>query len=487
MSEQLKTKTIRGIGWSAVDNYASYGVSFFVSIILARLLTPDDYGLIGIVAIFTTVCGVIINGGFGTALIRKQDCTDDDYNTVFIINLAVSIMLYILIYVCAPFISLYFERNELISLIRASSLGLIISALSIVPTTRLSKMIDFRSQTKVSLLSSVLGGVTGIGLAYGGFGVWALVLSGLVVAFVRSFLLLIYNRWVPVFRFSFVSFQELFGFGWKMMASSILDSIWKQLYQVVVGKYYSPASLGQYTRATGFSQLFSSNLTVVVQRVTYPVLSSIQDDRTRMVSAYRKIIKTTMFITAVSMFFLGAISEPLLYCLIGPQWHDAAIYLTIICISESTYPLHSINLNMLEVQGRSDLFLGLEIIKKIMALLPLFIGVVWGILPMLYVNLLFMIVAYFLNSHFSGKLIGYSSWMQIKDIAPSYGIAMFVALLVFFLKYLPLSNWIILPIQLAIGIISFLLICQFSNVEEFRIVKNIITQGLGRKKDGGIC
>jgi O-antigen/teichoic acid export membrane protein len=348
-------------------------------------------------------------------------------------------------------------------------------------------MIDFRSQTKVSLLSSVLGGVTGIGLAYGGFGVWALVLSGLVVAFVRSFLLLIYNRWVPVFRFSFVSFQELFGFGWKMMASSILDSIWKQLYQVVVGKYYSPASLGQYTRATGFSQLFSSNLTVVVQRVTYPVLSSIQDDRTRMVSAYRKIIKTTMFITAVSMFFLGAISEPLLYCLIGPQWHDAAIYLTIICISESTYPLHSINLNMLEVQGRSDLFLGLEIIKKIMALLPLFIGVVWGILPMLYVNLLFMIVAYFLNSHFSGKLIGYSSWMQIKDIAPSYGIAMFVALLVFFLKYLPLSNWIILPIQLAIGIISFLLICQFSNVEEFRIVKNIITQGLGRKKDGGIC
>ncbi len=483
MSEQLKSRVIKGVGWSAVDNYASYGVSFFVSLVLARLLTPDDYGLIGIVAIFTTICGVLINAGFGTALIRKQNCTEDDYNTVFVVNFVVSILLYIFIYVCAPFISLYFERHELISLIRVSSLSLIISALSIVPTTRLTKMIDFRSQTKVTLLSSVLGGAIGIGMAYGGFGVWALVFSGLVVALCRSVLLLIYNNWFPVFSFSLVSFRDLFGFGWKMMASSILDSIWKQLYQVVVGKYYSPASLGQYTRAIGFSQLLSSNLTAVIQRVTYPVLSTIQDDKARMVSAYRKIIKTTMFITAVSMFFLGAISEPLLYCLIGPQWHDAAIYLTIICISESTYPLHSINLNMLEVQGRSDLFLGLEVIKKVIALLPLFIGAVWGILPMLYSNLVIMIIAYFLNSHFSGKLIGYSSWMQIKDVAPSYGVALFVASVVFFLRYLPLSNWIILPIQLVVGFFSFCLICHFSKVEEFGIVKSIITRGLGGKKD----
>lgn len=467
MEESLKKKTIKGFGWSAIDNVASYGASFLTSIVLARLLTPDDYGIIGIIAIFTTICGVLINAGFSTALIRKNDCTEADYNTVFFVNLVLSISLYFVIYFCASPISVFFERTELVSLIRVSSLSMIIGAVSIVPVTRLTKQIDFRSQTKVTVSSAIVGGVIGISMAYMGFGVWSLVFSGLISSIVRTILLLIYNKWFPVFCFSVDSFHSLFGFGWKMMASGILDSVWKQLYQVVVGKFYTPAALGQYTRATGFSQLFSSNLSSVVQRVTYPVLSSLQDDKSRMVSAYQRLIKSTMFVTAISMFFLGAISEPLLYCLIGPQWHDAAIYLTLICISESTYPLHSINLNMLEVQGRSDLFLGLEIIKKIIAVCPLFVGAVWGILPMLFVNLVTTVIAYFLNSHYSGKLIGYSSWMQLKDVAPSYGIAFLVALSVYFMKYLPLSFWVVLPLQLVLGITVFYVICNLVHNEEY--------------------
>ena len=467
MEESLKKKTIKGFGWSAIDNVASYGASFLTSIVLARLLTPDDYGIIGIIAIFTTICGVLINAGFSTALIRKNDCTEADYNTVFFVNLVLSISLYFVIYFCASPISVFFERTELVSLIRVSSLSMIIGAVSIVPVTRLTKQIDFRSQTKVTVFSAIVGGVIGISMAYMGFGVWSLVFSGLISSIVRTVLLLIYNKWFPVFCFSVDSFHSLFGFGWKMMASGILDSVWKQLYQVVVGKFYTPAALGQYTRATGFSQLFSSNLSSVVQRVTYPVLSSLQDDKSRMVSAYQRLIKSTMFVTAISMFFLGAISEPLLYCLIGPQWHDAAIYLTLICISESTYPLHSINLNMLEVQGRSDLFLGLEIIKKIIAVCPLFVGAVWGILPMLFVNLVTTVIAYFLNSHYSGKLIGYSSWMQLKDVAPSYGIAFLVALSVYFMKYLPLSFWVVLPLQLVLGITVFYVICNLVHNEEY--------------------
>ena len=467
MEESLKKKTIKGFGWSAIDNVASYGASFLTSIVLARLLTPDDYGIIGIIAIFTTICGVLINAGFSTALIRKNDCTEADYNTVFFVNLVLSISLYFVIYFCASPISVFFERTELVSLIRVSSLSMIIGAVSIVPVTRLTKQIDFRSQTKVTVSSAIVGGVIGISMAYMGFGVWSLVFSGLISSIVRTVLLLIYNKWLPVFCFSVDSFHSLFGFGWKMMASGILDSVWKQLYQVVVGKFYTPAALGQYTRAIGFSQLFSSNLSSVVQRVTYPVLSSLQDDKSRMVSAYQRLIKSTMFVTAISMFFLGAISEPLLYCLIGPQWHDAAIYLTLICISESTYPLHSINLNMLEVQGRSDLFLGLEIIKKIIAVCPLFVGAVWGILPMLFVNLVTTVIAYFLNSHYSGKLIGYSSWMQLKDVAPSYGIAFLVALSVYFMKYLPLSFWVVLPLQLVLGITVFYVICNLVHNEEY--------------------
>ena len=469
MGEQsLKDKTVKGVGWSAIDNVIQIGVTFLVSIVLARLLSPDDYGLIGIIAIFTTVCTALINGGFTTALIRKKDATDDDYNTAFITNLGVSIVLYALIFLCSPLIADFFSRGELLALTRVSSLGMIIGALALVQQTHLTKRIDFKSQAKITLIASVSSGIVGIVLAVLGFGVWSLVAQQLMSHCLRTVLLWFVNKWIPSLRFSSKSFHELFGFGWKMMVSSVIDTVWKELYQVVVGKFYSPATLGQYTRSKQFAKLFSSNLTSVIQRVTYPVLSNIQDDKKRMVAAYRKIIKTTMFVTTISMFFLGAISEPLLYCLIGPKWHDAAVYLPLICISGSLYPLHAINLNMLQVQGRSDLFLGLEIVKKAIAIGPLMVGAFIGIMPMLFTNVLTSIIAFFLNSHYSGKFLGYSSWMQVKDVAPSYGIAIIVSLSVYFFKYLPISYWIILPIQLIIGTVTFITLCRVVKMEEYK-------------------
>ena len=307
-----------------------------------------------------------------------------------------------------------------------------------------------------------------------GFGVWALVAQALSVQIIRTVMLWIYDKWIPKMQFSSESFHELFGFGWKMMVSAMLDSLWKELYQVVVGRFYNPATLGQYTRSKQFSQLFSSNLTNVIQRVTYPVLSNIQDDRERMVMAYRKIIKVTMFITAISMFFLGAISEPLLYCLIGPKWHEAATYLPLICIAGSTYPLHALNLNMLQVQGRSDLFLGLEVIKKTIALAPLAIGAFVGIIPMLYANLVTSVIAFFLNSHYSGKFLGYNSWMQIKDITMSYSIASVIAIVVYFFKYLPMSNWLILPTQIIAGGILFFGLCRMLKPGEYGELKGML-------------
>lgn len=475
MAEQgLKDKTVKGVGWSAIDNVAQYAVSFIVSIVLARLLSPEDYGLLGIIAIFTAVCHALIGGGFGSALIRKKDVTDDDYNTVFIINLGMSLLLYAVIFFCAPLIARFFARDELVSLTRVSSLGMIIGALAMVQQTRLTKRIDFKTQTKITLIATITSGVIGIVMAALGFGVWALVTQNLSSHLFRTILLWFFNKWVPKLRFSIQSFKELFGFGWKLMVSGLLDTVWKELYQIVVGKFYSPATLGQYTRAKGFAQLFSSNLTTVIQRVTYPVLSDIQDDKTRMVAAYRRIIKTTMFVTAICMFFLGAISEPLLFCLIGPKWYEASTYLPLICVSASLYPLHAINLNMLQVQGRSDLFLILEIVKKVIALGPLFIGAFVGIMPMLYTSLATGIISYFLNSYYSGKLLGYSSWMQIKDLAPEYGIALAVALSVWFFKYLPISNWFILPIQIVVGVVVFFVLCKVTNIEEYKEIKGMV-------------
>lgn len=472
--ESLRNKTVKGTIWSGIDNVAQMGVTFIVSIVLARLLSPDDYGLIGIIAIFTTVCTALINGGFTTALIRKKDVTDDDYSTAFIVNLVVSLVLYFAIYMCSPLIADFFDRQELIALTRVASIGMIIGALALVPQTRLTKDIDFKSQTKITIVASIVSGAVGILMALVGFGVWSLVWQQLVYHILRSALLWVANKWTPSLRFSNSSFKDLFGFGWKMMVSSLLDNIWKELYQVVVGKFYSPASLGQYTRANQFSQLFSSNLTNVIQRVTYPVLSNIQDDKERMVAAYRKIIKLTMFVTAISMLFLGAISEPFLYCLIGAKWHEAATYLPLICIASSTYPLQAINLNMLQVQGRSDLFLGLEVIKKILFLGPLFIGAFVGIMPMLYANLVATIIAFFLNSHYSGKFLGYSSWMQLKDISLSYTIAIFVSILIYFLKYLPVSFWYVLPMQIVLGAFLLLGVCHIFKPTEYIDLKEII-------------
>ena len=468
MAEQgLKDKTVKGVGWSAIDNVSQHAVSFLVSIILARLLSPDDYGLIGLIIIFTDICTSLINGGFANALIRKKDVTADDYSTVFIVNLGMSLLLYGIIYICSPLIAAFFARNELVALTRVTSLGMIIGAFAIVQQTRLTKKIDFKTQTKITLIAAVTSGVVGIVMALMGLGVWSLVAQGLSNLSLRTIFLWIYARWKPSVHFSKKSFCELFGFGWKIMLSNLLDTVWKELYQVVVGKFYSPATLGQYSRAKGFSQLFSNNLTSVIQRVTYPVLSDIQDDTTRMVNAYRRIIKISMFITAASMLFLGAISEPLLYCLIGPKWHEAATYLPLICIAGSLYPLQAINLNMLQVQGRSDLYLVLEIIKKVLGLVPLFVGAFVSIMAMLYVNLGIVIICYFLNSFFSGRHLGYSSLMQIKDTAPSYGIATVVSLVVWAIKYLPVSNWVILPIQLITGVALFVIICQLLKLEEY--------------------
>lgn len=474
MAESLKHKTMKGLGWSALDNLARYGMQFAIGIVLARLLSPDDYGLLGIVGIFTVICTALVNGGFTTALIRKKDATDDDYNTAFICNLSMSLALYAVIFLCTPLIADFFGRSELVALVRVSSLGLMIGALGMVQRTRMTKRIDFKTQTKITLVASATSGVVSIGMALMGFGVWALVAQQLMSQTITTLLLYIYNRWLPQFSFSKSSFHDLFGFGWKMMVSALLDAVWKELYQVVVGKFYNPATLGQYTRGRHYAQLFSSNLTNVVQRVTYPVLSSIQDDKERMVSAYRRIIRMSMFITAISLFFLGAVSEPLIYCMIGPKWHEASTYLPLICLNSVLYPLHAINLNMLQVQGRSDLFLGIEFIKKIIALVPLFIGAFVGIIPMLWANIAVGIVAYFLNSYYSGRLLGYSSWMQLKDIAPSLGVASATALSVYFLKFLPLSYWVVLPTQVIVGALAFFIICRMFRLNEYKEIRDIL-------------
>lgn len=490
--ESLKNKTLKGIGWSAIDNVAGYAVTFVVGIILARLLSPEDYGLLGLIGIFTAICSCFINAGFGTALIRKKDATDDDYNTVFIFNILMSISLYAIMFFCAPLIAKFFGRVELIALTRVATLDLIISSLAIVQRTRLTKRIDFKTQTKITVISAIFRSIVGISAAFAGAGVWALVAQSLSGSLVTTILFCFANRWMPSMRFSKNSFIELFGFSSKLLASSLIDTIWKEIYQVVIGKCYTPATLGQYTRATMFSGMLSSNITSIVQRVTFPVLSQVQDEPERLKDGYRRIIKMTMLITFVSMLMLAVVAKPLITVLIGEKWLPAATFLQIICFGSMLYPLHAINLNMLQVQGRSDLFLKLEILKKIFAIGPILLGIFISIYWMLLGSVFTGFVSFYLNAYYSGPFLKYSVRDQIKDTLPSFFVGMGAAVI----AYIPLLaynlwgtniSWhsaalLILLIQCIIGTLFTILLCERFQLDEYKELKDILKKFLLKVK-----
>ena len=474
MADSLKAKTVRGTIWSGIDSIAGQGITFLVGLVLARLLSPQEYGLIGYITIIVAILNSIVDSGFSNALIRKKDAGEIDYNTTFIFNLVLSLLMAGVMIVAAGPISRFFNEPELVPLIRVMSAIVVINAAAIVQRTTLTKRVDFKTQTKVSLIASATSGVVGIGMALSGMGVWSLVGQQLSRQLLNTVFLWIFNRWIPTLQFSWRSFRELFGFGWKLMVSGLIDTTWKEIYQLVIGKCYTTETLGQYTRGKQFSDIFSSNMTTIIQRVSYPVLSSVQDERTRLKEGYRKIIKVSMLLSFVLLFGLGAVAEPLLYVLIGGQWSEAARYLQIIVFSACLYPLHAINLNMLQVQGRSDLFLKLEIVKKIIAIGPILLGVFISIEWMLWGSVLIGLFTYWLNSFYSGKMIDYGSLAQLRDIAPSFGVAFVMMAALYALTLTELPPVALLAVQLIAGAGIAIGICELLRLEEYYELKNIV-------------
>ena len=461
------------MGWSAVENVTRMGITFMVSIVLARLLSPEEYGLIGILTIFIAIFNAIVDSGFTNALIRKQNATDTDYSTVFYTNLVLSVFLATTLFFCAKPISVFFERPELVSLTQVMSSIVIINAFAIVQRARTTKSVDFKTQTKITFIASIGSGTIGIVMAYMGYGVWALVGQQISNQLLSTIFFWIYNNWKPKFIFSWTSFREMWAFGSKLLASGLIDTTWKEIYQIIIGKCYSPATLGLYTRAKQFADLCSSNLTSVVQRVSYPVLSSIQDDRLRLKSAYQRVIKTTMLPTFVLMLGMAACAESMIYVLIGEQWLECVPFLQIICTFKMLYPLHALNLNMLQVQGRSDLFLKLEIIKKIIGLGPLFLGIFFDIYLMLAGSLITSLISYYLNAYYSGPFLNYSIKEQVKDILPSFGVAITMAIPVFAMSFIHMNPFILLPLQIITGAIITITICEVTKLPEYLELKDI--------------
>lgn len=480
MGESLKHKTVKGVSWSFVDSVSSQGITFLVGLVLARLLTPDDYSLLGIIIIFISVFNTIVDSGFSNALIRKADANDKDYNTVFVCNLGLSVILCVTLYMLAPAIADFFNRPPLASLLKAMSLIIVINAFAIIQRTILMKKIDFKAQTKISVISSTVSGVVGIGMAVADFGVWSLVGQQLSRQTLNTVFLWIYAKWYPKLQFSVMSFRELFGFGWKLLVSSLIDTVWREIYQVVIGKCYAPATLGQYTRAQQFAAVFSSNLTSVVQRVSYPVLSIIHDDKARLKAAYKRIIKVTMLPTFVLMLGLAGCAKSMVQVLVGDQWLPSVPFLQIICFQMMLYPLHSLNLNMLQVEGRSDLFLKLEIIKKCLAVGPIMLGIFVGIYWMLLGSVLLGLFGYYLNAYYSGPAIGYSIKEQIMDVLPSFGIAMLMCAVVFGMSYIPVSPFILFPMQLIAGMLIAVGLSKKLELPEYIEIEEVVKKALAK-------
>ena len=482
MTESLKNKTVKGVGWSFIDNLSSSGVTFLVGLVLARLLTPSEYGIMAIITIFIAVSNSIVDSGFSNALIRKVDARRVDYNTVFFFNLVVSAVLYVVLFLASPAISVFFKEPLLIEVMRVIGWVLVINALAIIPRTLFVKEVNFKTQTKVSLIASISSGVVGIGMALAGMGVWSLVGQQLSRQLLNTLFLWIYCKWRPVWEFSVQSFKELFGFGSKLLLSGLLDTVFKEIYSLVIGRCYTSAQLGQYTRAGQFNQIFSSNLTSVVQRVSYPVLSSIQNEPERLKEAYRKVIKSTMLISFACMLGLAAVAKPLIVLLIGEKWLPAVGFLQIICFSGMLYPLHAINLNILQVKGRSDLFLRLEIIKKIIAVGPLALGVLFSIEYMLWGSVCTSVIAYFLNSYYSAGLINYPAKEQVKDILPTFLVSFVTAFVMWTLTLLSLPYGVLLPLQCLVGIALAIVIYEGLHLPEYREAKQLVFSVIKRKK-----
>lgn len=419
MSESLKSKTAKGVIWSSIERFSTQGIQFLIMIVMARLLTPEDYGLIGMVAIFLAVSQSLIDSGFSQALIRKQNRTEADNSTVFYFNIIISSLLYIILYISAPFVADFYNQPELTKVMRIICLGVIINSLAVVQRALLTIKIDFKTQAKSSLIAAIFSGCIGIFIAYNGLGVWALVIQQLLNLTTNTLLLWFFSRWRPKAIFSWNSFRELFAFGSKLLISGLIDTLYKNIYPIVIGKLFNASSLGHYTRAHQFSEFPSSNVTGIIQRVTYPVLCGIQDDTMRLKEIYRKFLKLSAFVIFPLMIGLAAIAKPFVNIMLGTQWEFCGQLLQIICFSMMWYPIHAINLNLLQVKGRSDLFLRLEIIKKILGISVLCITAPWGLIYMCYGQIFNSLVALIINTYYTGKLIQVGYLKQMRDLLPT--------------------------------------------------------------------
>lgn len=471
-----RAKAISGIIWTFVDSLILKGLPIIALIILNRLLSTEDFGISAIMLVFINLGITFVESGLANSLIRTKDADDRDYSSVFWINILVGFGFYFILYFTFPYIVTYFDQPISVDVLRWSSLGIIFSSFSTVQTAILSAQMQFRKLMLSNISGAVLSPTIGVFMAYKGYGVWSLVAMALITPFMQTLSLWIASSWRPLFVIDLIKAKKHFHFGYKLLLSSLLDTIYTNIYTVIIGKRYDLSDLGVYDRARKINDLPSSVLTTIVTKVTYPLLANIQDNKEEVSNAYRQILRMSLYITAPVMLGLSVLAHPLILLLASEKFIAAVPYFQIICLASMLYPIHSINLNILKVYGKTDLFLRLEIIKKILATVCILVSFPFGIIGLLWSVVATSVLSLLVNTYFSKELIGYSTKQQLLEMVPTLltAAAMYAAMKLTsqFIQQYPLILQIF--VNFTIGFLFYFILSYIFKLKPFLFLVKII-------------
>lgn len=475
-------KVTRSVMWSAVERFSTVGIQFILNIVIARILLPSDYGLIGMLTIFLSISQCLIDSGFSSALIQSKNRNDSDFGTVFIFNIIISISIYAVLYLAAPAISRFYQQAILVKVLRIVGLNLIISSLSNVQKSILTINMDFKRQSFVTIPSAIISGFVGLILAYSGFGVWSLVAQTLTNGFIQTFLfwMLTAERFKIVFDIN--SFKRLGGFGVKLMLSGLLHTAYTNLYGLFIGKKYNAEDLGYYSRAEQFSVFPASILTDIVTRVAFPMLCQKQDNKVELSMAYTSFIKSSCFIMFPLMVGLAVLSKPLVVLLLTEKWASISVLLSILAFDSIFTPINRLNLQLLQAVGRSDLFLRLEIIKKTVSILILLLTINYGLIWVCVGRFIYSVLAMFVNMYYTVEIIDKSYIQQIMDWLPNYFVALCMGGLVYMSIHMIEDVLLQLMVGISVGIIAYLILSCIFKLEArntfLLIIKNVFAKSI---------
>ncbi|MBP3633975.1 MAG: lipopolysaccharide biosynthesis protein [Oscillospiraceae bacterium] len=463
-----------GLIWRFLERCGAQGVAFVVSVILARVLGPDIYGTVALVTVFTTILQVFVDSGMGNALIQKKDADDLDFSTVFYFNLAVCFILYALLFLCAPWIAKYYELPELTAIVRVMGLILIISGVRNVQQAYVSRHMLFKRFFFATLGSTIFAAVVGVVMAYCGFGIWALVAQNLLNLAISTAILWVTVKWRPKLCFSGKRLGSLFSFGWKLLVSSLLNTVYNEIRSLIIGKRYSSADLAFYNKGKQFPNLIVNNINTSIDSVLLPTLSANQDDRDRVRSMTRRAIKMSTFLMMPLMVGLAVCAEPLIRLLLTEKWLPSVFYMRIFCFTLAFHPIHTANLKAVVAMGRSDLNLILEIIKKVIGLSAVLITMWISVEAMAYSLLVISVLSQIINAWPNRKLLGYSYLDQLKDMLPQIALSCFMGAVVFCVTFLRLSDILTLLIQIPLGAVVYIAGSKLFGIDSFTYLLDVL-------------